>query len=202
MNGLEKSQQTSECLWPGSELSTSVTAIAKSYSLWMQNAKFKKSSKNHAKRPEHERLHIISVPTCSKIPTTSLHLLLCLTYSLFATPLCFPQCCPSHPFFKYFRMFCSHFRTRRRAYRMKHATSSSCIISLSAGCCWRVALTLRANASSICNSSRQNSSGVLCSSGLLRNVCRELCIDVSGRYIRPIFNGPLGLLTQLPTRAA
>ena len=85
------------------------------HSLWMQNAKFNKSTKNNANRPERERLHILSVPTCSKISITSFHLLLFLTYSQFATPLCFPQCCPSHLLFKYFPTFCSPFRTRHQA---------------------------------------------------------------------------------------
>lgn len=110
----------------------------------MQNSKFNKSTKNNAKRPEHERLHILCVPTCSKIPTTSLHLLLFLMYSQFATPLCFPQCCPSHLLFKYFRVFCSPFTTRHQAQQVKkQITSGYCILSRSSGYCWRLALTLR-----------------------------------------------------------
>jgi hypothetical protein len=42
----------------------------------MWNTKFSNSTKNNSKRPEHERLHILSLPTRSKIPTTSLRLLL------------------------------------------------------------------------------------------------------------------------------
>jgi len=109
----------------------------------MQSSKFNNSTKNNAKWPEHERLHILCVPTCSKIPTTSLHLSLFLMYSQFATPLCFPQCCPSHLLFKFFRVLLSPFRMRHEAQQAKRQTSGNCILSRSAGYCWRVALTLR-----------------------------------------------------------
>jgi len=110
----------------------------------MQNWKFNKSTKNNARRPEHERLHIFCVPTCSKISTTSLHLLLFLMYSQFATSLCFPQCCTSHLFFKYFREFRSSFRTRHQTQQAwRQTTTGNCILTRSVGYSWRVALTLR-----------------------------------------------------------
>jgi hypothetical protein len=146
---------------------------------------------------------MLSVPTCSKIPITILHLLLFLTYSQFATPLCFPQCCPSHLLFKY--LFSVLFSLQNETPGL--ACEADNVQQLhSLAFCWllltRSCDLEKSNASSICNSSRQSSSDVLFSSGLLRNVCRELCIDVSGRYISPIFKVPLGLLTQLPARSA
>jgi len=181
-------------VWPGSELSTSVTAIAKSHTVsgcrirnltnlprTMQNDQnmndFSYSVYLRAVRsPQPVFIYCYSSCTFSSLHPCVFHNAVLHTSSSNTS-----ECrSPSE-------------RDTRLSRRRGRADNVRQLHSLAF--CWLLLTRSfdleRSNASSICNSSRQNSSGVLRCSGWLRNVCRELCIDVSGQYISPSFKGLL-----------
>jgi hypothetical protein len=172
----------------------------------MWNAKFIKST-NNAKRPEHERLNMLSVPTCNKIPlTTSLHLLLfSVRYTLVFSTM--PSFTPPLQMLSNV-LFSLENETRSlagEAYNVQQPHSL-----LSAGYCWLVALTLRNQTRQV--SAIQADGAQILDDLWLRWGALLFCVaaqPVSGvvyRRFRTVYQSHLQgsscTATHLPTRAA